>query len=176
MELQDTSQRITYYLDEGDYTHEGKKLSQLGEVEVGSFENQCSKYNFVELSSRRDGAMKKAETAAIGIISGAIEGNIPKESTQFEDLTSLRRAGITLLGPVKVFNAPLADDAGAISPNDPLIIDPDSGKLTTTDETDTGCVAEESKLANEGGFINIVVEGNKILVAEAETETPGGSG
>ena len=59
---------------------------------------------------------------------------------------------------------------------DPLIIDPDSGKLTTTDETDTGCVAEESKLANEGGFINIVVEGNKILVAEAETETPGSSG
>lgn len=164
MELQDTSQRITYFLDEGDYIHEGVKLSQLGEVEVGSFENQCFKNNFVELSTRKDHAMKKATTAAMGIISGAIEGNIPKESTEFENLTSLRRGAITLLGSIKVFNVPLADDAGAISPGDPLIIDADSGKLTTTEETDTGCVAEESKLANEGGFINIVIEGDKILV------------
>lgn len=158
MELQDTAQRIAYALDEGEYKHEGKKLSQLGEVEVGEFENQIYKDDFIEFSPNLDECVKKAESGpAIGVIISTPWGNIPLENTSFEDVEH-RHATINVFSQGE-YDLALSDTNLEIGANKPLVITKSDGKLNLSTDDNTNAIALEEKGPNSGGYIKVFVTG-----------------
>lgn len=154
MELQDTNQRISFELNEGAYVHEGNKLSQLGEIEVGDFVKRIKKDDFVEIDSTADNTVKLASTAAIGVVTSTPQGNIPSESKS-TDLT-LRAATVTILGN-GVYSLPLVTTNVAIKSGDALEVV--VGGLNKSASTGTNAVAVEEKGANTGGYIDVMLNG-----------------
>lgn len=159
MELQDTAQRITYALDEGDYTHEGSKLSQLGEVEVGDFEGRLYKDSFVEVSPNLNEAVKKVATGpAIGIIISTPYGNVPLKDTAFANVEK-RHATVNVLGNGE-YDLPLSDTNAAITANQALVVKAVDGKLDlSTEEGNSNAIALETIGASTGGYIKVFVNG-----------------
>lgn len=166
MELRETGDRITYLLDEGDFTYIADQLTRMGEIEGGSFSARLRKFDFVKLSTRYDRAVAPiaATTDLIkGIIISTPKGNLPVANASAGDYEP-RAAAITPFVKGRTYKLPLADANSAISPGDKLVYDISAGamdKAASGSETTAAQVsAEEAADVNTGGFIECSIEGN----------------
>ena len=156
MELQNHTQTVSFYVNEGDFKSIGKKLTKLGMADTYEFVNQLYKDDFVDLDTKSD-TVVKASKSAIGHLISDPEGNFPRKDTSYADLPELRKATVEMFVPNQMYNLALSDSHAKITTGDYLQIGA-HGKLTkATGSTDTGCKATEDKEANAGGFIDVII-------------------
>ena len=156
MELQNHTQNISFYVNEGDFVTLGRKLTKLGKTEVYEFENELDKDDFVQLDTTANDTVVKATGVAIGHLVSEPQGNFPREDTEYENLAELRKATVNMFVVNQVYNLRLSETSDAIGAGDFVEIGSD-GSIRKAGKTDTGARATESKSANNGGYIDVII-------------------
>ena len=156
MELQNHTQNISFYVNEGDFVTLGRKLTKLGKTEVYEFENELDKDDFVQLDTTANDTVVKATGVAIGHLVSEPQGNFPREDTEYENLAELRKATVNMFVVNQVYNLRLSETSDAIVTGDFVEIGSD-GSIRKAGNTDTGARATESKSANNGGYIDVII-------------------
>lgn len=173
MELQNHTQNVSFYLNEGDFSAKGRKLTKLGITETYEFENQLDKDDFIELDTTANDTVKKAETVAIGHLISEPYGNFPREDTAYGNLTELRKATVNFFVVNQTYNLKLSETSAAITSGDFVQVGAD-GCIEKASTDDTGARATESKSANSGGYIDVIITNQGgITVAEGDSPSSG---
>ena len=167
MQLQDFIPRTTYYLKEGDLESVGTIITKTGDTEGFRFKNQIDKNTFVELVG--DMTVGKATKSAMGIVISRPERSFQLAPMVEAELPELRFATVTRFQPNNLYSLPLSDTNTKITAGDYLVIGND-GKLTKGTTSDSGCVAEESKDANTGGYIEVSITAKTSI--DVKTSSP----
>lgn len=158
MELQNHTQNISFYVNEGDFTTLGRKLTKLGKTEVYEFENELDKDDFIQLDTTANDTVTKATAGnkAIGHLVSEPQGNFPRVDTAYENLAELRKATVNMFVVNQVYNLRLSETSDAIASGDFVEVGAD-GSITKAGNTDTGARATEAKSANNGGYIDVII-------------------
>lgn len=149
----------TYAVKEGDLTiDEGLSCETGKRVKIMKFEDEIKPETFLEFSNTVDEkygliCMQKAETQAthINMYEPEFEGGFLPDEELDDGEYERRQVACGQFRDGREYRLPLSDTNAVIKVNDPVIISAD-GKLDKADE-DTGVIALEEKVANEGGEI-----------------------
>lgn len=175
MELQNHTQLVSFYLNEGDFKSVGKKLTKFGMADTYEFANQLYKDDFVDLDTNPD-TVVKASSSAIGHLISEPEGNYPREDTAFADLPEMRKATVNMFVPNQIYNLALSDTSSAITAGDYVEIGADGKIQKSSSSSDTGAKATESKEANVGGFIDVIITPVGAIKVNSSTTSSSTSG